>query len=153
MRSTRSPATSGHSAIASVQYSTACSGASNRAARISAGAKCRRDASSAFARASRTARTDSSSGVIVNPSKRQTGGVPIADTSMVAPGGIARFGFTSVDANNELRFGGGLETFGYRGLHGWFEVAYAFNRQILYRSGTPSYYPSDTVMLRAGIAY
>jgi hypothetical protein len=54
---------------------------------------------------------------------------------------------------NDIRFGGGLESFGYRGLHGLFEVAYVFNRQILYRSGTPNFYPSDTVMLRAGIAY
>ena len=54
---------------------------------------------------------------------------------------------------NDIRFGGGLESFGYRGLHGLFEVAYAFNRQILYRSGTPNFYPSDTIMLRAGLEY
>jgi hypothetical protein len=54
---------------------------------------------------------------------------------------------------NDIRFGAGLEGFGYRGLHSYFEVAYVFNREILYRSGTPNYYPSDTVMLRAGLDY
>lgn len=54
---------------------------------------------------------------------------------------------------NDIRFGGGLETFGYRGLHGFFDVAYSFNREVLYRSGTPNFYPSDTVMLRAGLEY
>jgi hypothetical protein len=54
---------------------------------------------------------------------------------------------------NDIRFGAGLESFGYRGLHGLFEVAYVFNRQVLYRSGDPNFYPSDTVMLRAGLSY
>jgi hypothetical protein len=66
---------------------------------------------------------------------------------------IQRIGFNDQFDYNDIRFGAGLETFGYRGVHGYFEVAYAFNRQILYRSGTPNYYPSDTVMLRAGIDY
>jgi hypothetical protein len=54
---------------------------------------------------------------------------------------------------NDIRFGGGLETFGFRGMHGWFEVAYVFNRQIIYRSATPEYNPSDSIMLRAGLSY
>lgn len=64
-----------------------------------------------------------------------------------------RVGFNDQFDYNDIRFGAGLETFGYRGIHGYFEVAYAFNRQILYRSGTPNFYPSDTIMLRAGIDY
>jgi hypothetical protein len=64
-----------------------------------------------------------------------------------------RVGFNDQFDYNDIRFGAGLETFGYRGMHGYFEVAYAFNRQILYRSGTPNFYPSDTIMLRAGIDY
>jgi hypothetical protein len=54
---------------------------------------------------------------------------------------------------NDIRFGGGIESFGYRGLHGLFEVAYVFNREIIYRSGTPNFNPSDTIMLRAGLSY
>ena len=54
---------------------------------------------------------------------------------------------------NDIRVAVGLESFGYRGMHGMFEVGYVFNRQILYRSGTPNYYPSDTLMLRAGIGF
>jgi hypothetical protein len=54
---------------------------------------------------------------------------------------------------NDIRFGAGLESFGYRGLHGLFEVAYVFNRQVLYRSSDPEFFPSDTIMLRAGLSY
>ena len=71
---------------------------------------------------------------------------------------IQRHNFNFGDFNdqadyNDIRFGGGLETFGYRGLHGQFEVAYVFNRQIIYRSGTPNYNPSDTIELRAVLSY
>ena len=54
---------------------------------------------------------------------------------------------------NDIRFGGGIETFGMRGLHAYFEVAYAFDRELVYRSGTPTFNAADTVMLRAGISY
>lgn len=54
---------------------------------------------------------------------------------------------------NDIRVAVGLESFGYRGMHGMFEVGYVFNRQILYRSGTPNFNPSDTLMLRAGIGF
>jgi len=66
---------------------------------------------------------------------------------------IQRLGFNDQADYNDIRFGAGLETFGYRGLHGFFEVAYVFNREILYRSGAPNFFPSDTIMLRAGLEY
>lgn len=54
---------------------------------------------------------------------------------------------------NDIRVSLGLDAYGYRGLHGFFEVGYVFDREIVYRSGTPTYHPSDTVMLRAGLGY
>ncbi len=54
---------------------------------------------------------------------------------------------------NDLRVAGGIETFGLRGLYGFFEVGYVWDRKIVYRYNPPNYPASDTVMLRAGIAY
>jgi hypothetical protein len=54
---------------------------------------------------------------------------------------------------NDIRVNLGLEGYGFRGLHGFFEVGYVFERQIIYRYGPDNYYPSDTVMLRAGLEY
>ena len=54
---------------------------------------------------------------------------------------------------NDIRVNLGIESFGHSGLHGWFEVGYVFQRQIVYRSATPQFDPSDTIMLRAGLAY
>jgi hypothetical protein len=67
---------------------------------------------------------------------------------------IERIGDVSDQADyNDIRVNLGLEGYGYRGLHGFFEVGYVFERQIIYRSGSPNYFPSDTVMLRAGLEY
>jgi hypothetical protein len=55
---------------------------------------------------------------------------------------------------DDIRVSLGLETYGFRGLHSFFEVGYVFNRKIIYRdSPTPEYDASDTVMLRAGASY
>jgi hypothetical protein len=67
---------------------------------------------------------------------------------------IQRIGGISDQADyNDIRVNLGLESYGYRGLHANFEVGYVFDRQIVYRSGTPQFNPSDTVMLRAGLSY
>jgi hypothetical protein len=54
---------------------------------------------------------------------------------------------------NDIRANLGIESYSLRGVHSFFEVGGVFNRQILYRSGTPSFYPTDTVMLRAGLSF
>lgn len=66
---------------------------------------------------------------------------------------IQRIGFTDQADYNDIRVAAGLESYGYRGLHGFFEAGFVFNRQIIYRSGTPNFNPSDTIMLRAGLSY
>jgi len=55
---------------------------------------------------------------------------------------------------NDLRVYGGVESFGLRGFHAFFEVGYVWDRKIIYRLDDLSSYPaSDTIMLRAGLAY
>jgi hypothetical protein len=54
---------------------------------------------------------------------------------------------------NDLRVSGGLESFGLRGFHAFFEVGYVWDRKIVYRFNPPDYPASDTVMLRAGASY
>jgi hypothetical protein len=66
---------------------------------------------------------------------------------------IQRIGFTDQADYNDIRVGGGIEGYGYRGMHAFFESAYVFDRKIIYRSGTPNYNPSDTIELRAGLSY
>jgi hypothetical protein len=66
---------------------------------------------------------------------------------------IQRPGFTDQADYNDIRVMVGIESFGYRGMHGFFETGYVFDRQIIYRSGTPNFNPSDTLMLRAGLSY
>ena len=55
---------------------------------------------------------------------------------------------------NDIRVSIGLESFAHSGLHGIFDIGYVFDRALVYRSGDPSrFYPSDTIMLRAGLYY
>ncbi|HEV7222854.1 MAG TPA: hypothetical protein VGN42_09145 [Pirellulales bacterium] len=54
---------------------------------------------------------------------------------------------------NDLRALLGLEWFNLSGARGHFEVGYVFDRHIIYRSGTPTAKPSDTVLLRAGLTF
>lgn len=54
---------------------------------------------------------------------------------------------------DDLRVSGGLESFGLRGFHAFFEVGYVWDRKIVYRFGPPDYPASDTIMLRAGATY
>ncbi len=39
------------------------------------------------------------------------------------------------------------------GLGAWLEIAYLFGRQIEYESATPSFDPTDSLMLRGGVSY
>jgi len=47
----------------------------------------------------------------------------------------------------------GMERKVLNGLSSRFEIGYVFGRRIKYRSDTPDFHPSDTVMLRGGLTY
>jgi hypothetical protein len=63
-------------------------------------------------------------------------------------------GFTDRIDINDIRASVGLEFSGPRGLNGFVEVGYVFEREVVYVV-TPSdtFSPDDTYMLRAGIAF
>ena len=55
---------------------------------------------------------------------------------------------------NDIRLAVGLEFKTYRNFSGLFEVGGAFSRELIYRSlSPPAFYPTNTVFLRAGMAY
>lgn len=55
---------------------------------------------------------------------------------------------------NDIRVGGGLEWTHQFGLTGFFEVAYVFNRELVFAAGVPgSHKLKDTIMLRGGLTY
>ncbi len=54
---------------------------------------------------------------------------------------------------NDLRASVGIESFGLRGFHAFFEAGYVWDRKIIYRFNPPDFPASDTVMLRAGATY
>jgi hypothetical protein len=55
---------------------------------------------------------------------------------------------------NDIRVAVGLEFKTYRNFSGLFEVGGAFSRELRYRSDLPkTYFPSNTVFLRGGLAY
>lgn len=55
---------------------------------------------------------------------------------------------------DDLRFNLGLDLRGPRGLRGWFEVGYAFDREFDFiDSGTENFNPGSTVLVRGGVAY
>jgi hypothetical protein len=55
---------------------------------------------------------------------------------------------------DDLRVNLGLDLRGPRGMKGWFEVGYVFDREIQYiDSGTPSFNPGSTVLVRGGVAF
>ncbi len=54
---------------------------------------------------------------------------------------------------SDYRFILGLERKVLGGLSSRVEVGYVFGRRIRYSSGTPDFYPTDTVMLRGGLTY
>lgn len=55
---------------------------------------------------------------------------------------------------NDIRIALGIDWATQANWKGMFEVGYAFNRELIYRSGSPaSFDPSGTIMLRAGLAY
>ena len=47
----------------------------------------------------------------------------------------------------------GVERKAAGGLSSRFEAGYVFSRRIRYTSGSPDYWPTDTVMLRGGLTY
>jgi hypothetical protein len=54
---------------------------------------------------------------------------------------------------NDFRVFLGTEFIGYTGMKGWFEVGFVWNRDLVYLSGTPTFNPNETIMLRAGVSY
>jgi len=62
-------------------------------------------------------------------------------------------GASDVVELNDLRALAGFEWFALSGVRGNAEIGYVFDRHIIYRSGTPSAHPSDTVLFRAGLTY
>ena len=68
---------------------------------------------------------------------------------------INRFaGFSDQVDLIDLRVTGGVEFVGFRGLRGFFEAGYAFDREILYRvDATESLKLGDTVIVRAGFLF
>ena len=68
---------------------------------------------------------------------------------------IRRMGGWGDDVDyNDIRISLGVDWASQMNWKGMFEVGYAFNREIIYRSlAPPSFDPSGTIMLRAGLAY
>jgi hypothetical protein len=62
-------------------------------------------------------------------------------------------GASDVVELNDIRVLTGLEWFLLNGIRGNMEIGYVFDRHIVYRSGTPTAHPSDTVLFRAGLTY
>ena len=54
---------------------------------------------------------------------------------------------------NDIRIFLGTEVIGVRNLRGFFEFGFAFNREIVYRSGAPTIDPNDAFMLRGGLSF
>ncbi|HWB08015.1 MAG TPA: hypothetical protein VG826_02135 [Pirellulales bacterium] len=62
-------------------------------------------------------------------------------------------GASDVVELNDIRALAGLEWFLLNGIRGNMEIGYVFDRHIVYRSGTPTAHPSDTVLFRGGLTY
>ncbi len=61
---------------------------------------------------------------------------------------------------NDIRVGGGVEWTSHRGTRGFVELAYVFDREIVFATPSPLYAPpiekrelQDTLMIRAGLAF
>ena len=54
---------------------------------------------------------------------------------------------------NDIRVAVGLDRISHFGVKSFIEVAYVFDREVIYRSATPTFNPDETVMVRAGIRY
>ncbi len=54
---------------------------------------------------------------------------------------------------DDIRVNLGIEAYGLRGQHYFFETGFAFDRKVIYRSGSPTFNAADTVMLRGGLSY
>ena len=54
---------------------------------------------------------------------------------------------------NDMRLILGVEATTNQRLKGNFDIGYVFNREILYRNGTPQVEPGDSVMVRLGLQY
>ncbi len=62
-------------------------------------------------------------------------------------------GSTDVVNYNDMRLYLGIENISATRLRGDMSVGYVFNREILYRNGTPNVNPGDSVLLRFGLQY
>ncbi len=54
---------------------------------------------------------------------------------------------------NDYRIGGGLEFLSYKGSSAFVDIAYVFNRQVLYQSGSGNFNPDPTLAISTGINY
>jgi len=71
---------------------------------------------------------------------------------------VSRLGMDSSDDRrvdiNDIRVGGGLEWTGLRGVRGFAEAAYVFNRELVFASRSAGDLSlDDTIMVRGGLAY
>jgi hypothetical protein len=72
---------------------------------------------------------------------------------LVVDGGIPHLVVTRVDYN-DIRVFGGLEWFGLNDRHGFFEIGYVFNRELIWELGDPTELDlQETYMLRAGLRF
>lgn len=54
---------------------------------------------------------------------------------------------------NDIRVAGGVEFLSFKGLRGWVDVGYVWDREVIYVSNAGSFTPDDTVAITAGLAY
>jgi hypothetical protein len=54
---------------------------------------------------------------------------------------------------NDIRAAVGFEFDSYSGLDGLVEVGIAFERELFYRSGTPTFYPNPSIFLGGQLAF
>ncbi len=67
---------------------------------------------------------------------------------------IQRQGGVNDDVDyNDIRVNLGIEGYGLRGQHLFFETGYVFDRKLIYRTATPNFDAASTVMFRGGIEY
>ncbi|MCH8923422.1 MAG: hypothetical protein IIA67_09785, partial [Planctomycetes bacterium] len=54
---------------------------------------------------------------------------------------------------NDIRVAVGLDRISHFGVKSFVEVAFVFDREVIYRSATPTFNPDETVMVRGGFRY
>lgn len=87
------------------------------------------------------------------------GGSWTVDRSQIVDDGVGGFTVASIGGDrrvdiNDIRAGLGLEWTHQCGLTGFFEVAYVWDRELVFASGAPAKHKlKDTIMLRGGVTY